>query len=912
MLTELWSDLRYRLRALFRRAAVERELDTELRFHLEQEAEKYRHAGLSPNDALRRARLAFGGIEQAKEQSRDARGTARLETLVTDLRYAMRSLRQHRVFSLTVIVTLALGIGANTAIFALIDALLLRPLPVAGADRLVTIGDPSSVTSRWSGSPTTEFVSYPLYRDVRDQNHVLAGLYANGTIGDLDVVIGPDQGAMPEHPETRLVSGNFFSVLELPASIGRTFTESDDDPSAPAPVAVISYDYWQRRFAGERAAIGKVIRVNGAPITIIGVTPHDFAGDIVGLPTDLWLPIALQPRLQPRQDLINSRDVSWLVLMGRLAPGVSLERARAELPGIEAQAARAQLSGVHLQRFDEDLKASPIRVERGNRGFSRHREEYHSALMVLLAAVGLVILVVCANVSNLMLARAVSRMREMTVRMTLGAGRGRLVQQLLTESTLLAATAGVLGLGAAVVGSKLLLTFVRSDPPIVLDVTPNEHVLGFTAGVTLTCVVLFGLVPAFRVTHVDLATALRGQGRGLPGASPRLGRVPLARLLVIAQIALSMVLLIGSGLLVRTLRQLFRSDLGMDRDHLLFVHVATSRTNYSGARLLEFQRDLLERLRRLPGVDAASHSLGGPFSGGHSSGHVIVPGFVAQADSEGEVRYEYIGPDYFHALGARLLRGRDFTDADMNGRNKVAAIDLTMAKYYFRDRDPVGRTVTLDSVTYTIVGVVPDIQYSDVRGKPVRRLYIADTDTTDRPRSFELQVHGRGAPDHLVEPVRQALLAADRSVPIEITSLRDRVRQSVAQDELLTRVTSFFGIITLVLAALGLYGLTAYSTMQRTAEFGLRAALGAKPWHVAGIVLREAVVVAAGGMLVGLPIGLMATRLLQGELFGINPIDGPSLGSAVAILAVTALIASWLPAWRASKVSPRDALRSGE
>jgi predicted permease len=909
MMGELWSDMRYRLRALVRRADVERELDDELRFHVEREAEKYVRVGVPPDDAMRRARLRFGGVEYTKEQSRDARGTVWLEALIQDLRYATRSLRQHRAFSLTVILTLALGIGANTAIFALIDALLLRTLPVPHADQLVTIGDPAAVTARWTGSPTTDFVSYPLYVDVRDHNDVLSGLYANGSAGDVDVTIGADAAVAPEHPVTRLVSGNFFSVLELPAHAGRTFTPDDDRPSEPTPVAVISDAYWQRRFAGARAAIGSVIHVNGAPITIVGVAPPRFAGDIVGQPTDMWLPISMQPALQPRRNMVNDRETSWLVLMGRLAPGATLQQARAILPVIEADAARAHVTGVHRARFDEDLKASPIRIEAGGRGFSLHREVYGPALIILMAAVALVILVVCANVSNLMLARAMTRMREMTVRMSLGAGRGRLLQQLLTESALLALVAGALGLLAAVWGSHLLLAVVRGDPPVLLDVTPNALVLTFTAGTTLGCVLLFGLVPAFRVTRVDLATALRAHGRNLTGAATRVSRVPLAKALVVAQIALSTVLLIGSALLVRSMKQLLRADLGMDRDHVVAVHVATSRTNYLGARLLAFQRELMERVRAVPGVDAASYSKGGPFSGGHSSGHVSVQGFVARADSEGEVYYDNVGPDYFHAIGARVLRGRDFTSGDIDAGARVAAIDATMAKFYLRGLDPIGRSVTLDSETFTIVAVVRDVQYSDVRADPVRRLYLPDVDATERPKSFELQVHVRGAPGRFIEPVRQALLAADRTVPIDVTPLAERVRGSVSQDALLTQVTAFFGAIALILAALGLYGVTAYATTQRTGEFGLRAALGAEPWRVARMVLRDAVIVAMSGVTVGVPIGLLATRLLRGALFGVSPLDLPSLSVAVGTLVLTALVASYLPAWRAAKVSPLQALR---
>ena len=911
MLHGLWNDLRYRLRALLRHDALERELEDELSFHIAREAEKYEAAGMEPNEAFRRARIAFGGVERAKEASRDGRGTAMLERMLQDVRYAARSLRQHRAFSLTVVLMLALGIGANATIFSLVDALLLRPLPVGHPDGLVTIGDPAAVDSRWTGSPTTDYVSYPLYVELRDRSGVLAGLYANGSGGDPDVTIGPSADATPENPVVRLVSGNFFHVLELPAQAGRVFTEEDDAPGTASPVAVISDAYRKRHFATERDAIGAALRVNGVPITIVGVAPRGFTGDIVGQPTDLWLPLALQPRVQPRRNLLVAREVSWLVLMGRLAPGVTLQQAATVLPSIEAQLIRSHLAGVHVTRFEDDLKASPVRVAPGARGFSRYRETYGRALIVLMAAVAVVILVVCANVSNLMLARAIARLREMSVRMTLGASRARLVQQLLIEAMLLAVVAGVLGLIVAAWGGHLLLAVVPSDPPVELDLLPNVRRLAFTFGSALACVLLFALLPAFRVTRVDLATVLRAHGRGIGGAFARIGRVPVAKLLVVAQIALSTVMLVGSSLLARSMGQLLGRDLGFDRDHLVVAHVATSRTSYVGGRLEAFRRELVERLRREPGVDAVSYSQSGLFSGGRSSAHVTVPGFLARTEFEGEIEYDTVGPEYFRAIGARLVRGRDFTPADMTEAGKVCVIDATMAAYYFRGREPIGQTIVVDSEQLTIVGIVRDVEASDVRARPGRRVYFPDVIAAGVPRSLELQIHVRGRPEQFVGAVRQALLALDHTVPVSVEPLRDRVRRSISQDLLLMQVTTFFGAVTLVLAALGLYGITAYATTQRTGEFGLRAALGAEPWRVAGLVVRDATVVALCGIAVGVPIGIAAATLLRATLFGVTPLDPVSLGGSIGVLAVTVLAASYIPAWRAARVSPLEALRAG-
>ncbi|HWG53539.1 MAG TPA: ABC transporter permease [Gemmatimonadaceae bacterium] len=909
MLSEALSDLRYRLRAVFSRASVEQELDDELSFHIEHEAEKYEQHGMSHEAALRRARLEFGGVEQTKEASRDTRGTARIESVVRDLRYAMRSLRSRPAFTLTVIATLALGLGANTAIFTLVDALLLRPLPVSHPEQLVIVSDPGAVDLNWHGPPVTYEGSFPLYRDVRARNTVFTDMYANGQTGDLDVNIGAGNDATVEHPHARFVTGNFFAVLGVSAYAGRTFTAQEDQTPAEDPVAVITYDYWQRHFSGSRAAIGTVMRVNDVAVTIVGVTPPGFGGDIVGEPVDFWLPMMMEPAIRPRQKMIDDRQWSWVVMMGRLKLGVTLEQARQEVSAIEANAIRAQLSGLELSRFEDDLKATPIQVVSGARGFSERRAEYGKALWVLLAAVGLVILVVCANVSSLMLARTVARNREMTVRMALGAGRGRLIEQMLVEGTLLAIVSGVLGLFAATWGTRVLLATVSASSPIAIDPTPDARVLAFTATMTLACVLLFGLLPAFRATRVDVAASLRAHGRNLMGAA-RVGRIPFGRALVVAQIALSMLLLIGGALLVRSMQQLLHGDLGADRDHVVAVRVRTARSPYVGARLAQLRRDFVDRVGRLPGVDAVAFADHGLFGGGSSSRDIDVSGFIPQADSEREVALDRVGPNFFRAIGARLIRGRDIEPRDLETMPPATVINETMAKRYFGARDPLGGTVTVDSVPHTIVGVVRDFHGSDVRDKPRREMYVVFNDpTTGETGQAKLFVHVRGDPSRFVGPIRRAIEDVERTLPISVDPVNDLVRDTVAKDVLLVQVTIFFCLVTLVLAALGLYGVTAYSTSQRSSEFGLRAALGAEPGDVTRMVLGEAVRVAITGVVIGVPAGLAATRLIRAQLFGVGTIDLRSLSIAIVVLMATAVVASYLPARRAAKVGPLEALR---
>ena len=904
MLSELWSDLRYRARALLQRGAMEQELDAELQFHIEKEAAKYARLGFSQDEALRRARLAFGGVDRAKEESRDSRGTLWLDRLRQDVRYAARSFVHRPAFTLAVVLTLAIGIGANTTVFTLLDALLLRPLPVSHPEQLITIGDPRKVHSGWHGSPMVDYVSYPVYENLRDANHVLSGLYAAGEAG-LAVVAQGGSADRPEHPRGRFVSGNFFSVLGVSAFVGRTIV-AGDDAEGRAPLAVISHGYWQRRFGGERSVLGSTMLVSGVPVTIIGITPPGFTGDIVGELTDIWVPMMLVPMLDRRENRLTDRGASWLQMMGRLAPGISLARARAEVTTIELRDIRQRLSALELADFNHDLESDPIRVEPGARGFSAQRGQYESALLVLMAAVGLVVLVVCANVSNLMLSRAVGRAREMTVRMTLGAGRRRLIGQLMTESALLGAVSAALGLLVTSWATRMLLAMVADgDAPITLDVRPDWRILAFTAGITLLCVAGVGLVPAFRATRVDLATALRAQGRSLLGSRGRLGRV-----LVVAQIALSMMLLVGVGLLVRSARELLHADLGLDRERLLVAHVAASRSQYTGARLQGFRERVADAADRVPGVAAASYTQEGLFSGGESLGHVDIPGVVTRADSQSAIKYDRVGPNYFRTLGASLLRGRDFEPNDAEPGMNAAVIDQTMAKAYFPRADAIGRTVTIDSVAYSIVGVVRDVQEESVRGTPVRRMYLSQSEPSTKPLGFELVVRVDGHPVQFVAPLRQALQGSAGSVPVTIAPLDDRIRQSLSQDLLLTQVTAFFGIVALLLAAIGLYGVTAYSTSQRTSEFGLRIALGAEPGSVGRIVAREALGLAVFGVLIGVPAGVAATQLIRTLTFGVSSIDPPSLSVAIVVLIATALVASLAPALRAARVAPIEALRA--
>jgi predicted permease len=906
-------------------ARVERDVDEEIEFHLAMRARRLVESGLDPAAARVEALRQFGDLSAVRtecltidhQRERAMKRANHFDELRQDAAYAVRTLGQHRGFAAIVMLILALGIGANTAMFTLVDALLLRALPVSHPEQLITIGDPTRTGSLSEGTPRADLASYPLYADLRDQSHSVSGLYASGRTGRLDVIVDRDSAgsarpaAEAEHPHGRLVSGNYFAVLQIRAAVGRTFAADEDRVPGDDPVVVISHDYWQRRFAGDRSAVGRTISVNGTPLTIIGVTPPGFTGDIVGQPMDIWIPLMMQPSIMPHNAWLTDRTISWLLLMGRLKPGVTLEQARGDFATLVKRSLTTNATGDQIGGIERDLRTTPVQVESGARGFSYFRRAYAPALLTLMAAVGLVLLVACANIANLMLARAAARGREMSVRMALGAGRLRLIQQLLTESVILAAAGGALGLLVAYWGSSALLRLAAGGSnPIPLDAHLDSRVLAFTLALSVVTAILFGLVPALRATRVELATALRTQGRGVAGTHGKPGKLALGKLLVVAQVALSMLLLVGTGMLVRSTQRLQSADLGLARDELVIAEVDAQRAGYTGPRLIALVRDLTERIERFPGGASVSGSENGIVSGTESGTTLQVEGYTARADTDTLVAYDDVGPSYFRAIGAHLLQGRDFEARDNETGPKVAVVNETAARFFFPQGDVIGRHVTTDSSTWEIVGVVADVQGQGVREPAARRLYFPMVQMTQLPGRFKMEIRATGDPARLAVPVRRALQAADPSlVVLSVDPLTGLIRDSISRDRMVAQVVSFFGALALVLAALGLYGVMAYATIRRTSEFGLRMALGAKPGDVTRLMLRETLILTIGGVIIGLPVALMATRLLESQLFEVGLLDLPSIALAVVVLSISAAVAGFIPAMRASRVPPLEALR---
>ena len=902
----------------FGRANIAREVDDELAFHLEMRTQRLVAAGWSADAARQEALRQFGNVDVVREdcvimdqQREKAMHRAHVVgELWQDGAYALRTLRRNAGFTCVVVVALALGIGANTAIFTLIDAVVVRALPVSNPEQLVAIGDPARVSSFSTGSVRLDLISSPLYRDIRDRTRSLTGVLASGRTGRLDARI---DGTGLEHPRGRFVSGNYFTLLGVPAFAGRVFDGSEDAAAGGAPVVTISHGYWTRRFHNDPSVIGRAILVNDTRMTIIGVAARSFSGEIVGASTDMWLPAGMHDALFPNVRILNDRNADWLLLLGRLAPGVTVVQATHELESLIRQSIVANAPGNQGQAFLDSKPKSYIGS--GAKGFSRVRATFQAPLFTLMIGVGLLLCIICANVANLLLARAIARGREMAVRLALGAARGRLVRQLLTESIVLALLGAMAGLLVAWWGSHAILVAAGDGGTIPLDVGLDTRVLVFTLAVSFGAVALFGLAPALRASRVDLASSMRANAHSVAGGAlgHRGQRAPLGTLLIAGQVALSVVLLVGAAMLVHSLRNIQTVDVGMDRDHLIVADVDIKARGYSGERLDNLAPSLRDRVAAIPGVAAVTFSENGIFSGTESSTNLQVPGFVAHQQSDSSIAYDMVGANYVSAIGGRIVQGRDIETRDY--KRRVALISQSAARFYFSNADAVGKYLHfMDSVAVEVIGVVADTRDHSLNGGYTRRAYFpyVTVDTAlAQPGSLRLEIRTAGDPVALIRAIRQEVIAADPSLPIdEITPVRELMRQSIREERLVARLATAFGVLALLLAAIGLYGVMTYAITRRTGEIGLRVALGAQRYDVLRMVMVEALRLVGLGLVVGLPLALASTRLLRTQLHGVGSVDLLSLVAAVLVLALSAVIAVLVPAMRASRVSPIVALRA--
>ena len=915
------------MRRVFRiplsRGHIAREVDDELAFHIEMRTQRLIASGWSVDAARAEAHRQFGDVANVRDdcvtmdQQRE-RAMSRVNLfgeLQQDIVYAFRTLRRNAGFTAVIVAALALGIGANTAIFTLIDAVVVRSLAVAHPDELVAIGDPSRVGSMSQGSPRTDLISTPLFNDIRRESRSFSGVLASGRAGRLDARVGESAGEL-EHPRGRFVSANYFQLLGVGAARGRVFDGTEDNTAGGSPVATISYGYWTRRFHNDPSVIGRAITIQDTKVTVIGVAREDFTGEIVGGRTDVWLPMTMHDALFPNQRILDDRMTSWLLLLGRLNPGVTTEQAHAELIPLISRSIVTNATAPTAKAFTASTKQWYIGS--GAKGFSRVRATFQAPLFTLMIGVALLLCIICANVANLLLARAVARGREMAVRLALGAARNRLVRQLMTESIVLAGVGASVGLFVAWWGSHALLVLAGNGSAIPVALGLDVRVLFFTLLVSCLAVTLFGLVPALRASRVELASTMRASGHSLAGSAlgHRGQRAPLGKLLIAGQVALSVVLLVGAAMLVRSLRNVQSVELGLDRDHLLIVDVDINAHGYTGQRLASLVHTLRDRVAGVPGVSSVTYSVNGIFSGTESNTSIQVPGFVARAPEDSSIAYDQIGPDYARGIGGRIVQGRDFGAADESRYPAgIAILNESAAKFYFPNGNAVGQFVRFnDTTAIQVVGVMADIRDHDLASDPGRRIYFpyVNTDTAlTTAGSLRLEVLTRGEPATLVQQVRKAVVAVDPSLPIDsVDPLTILMKQSIAEERLVARLATSFGVLALLLAGIGLYGVMTYAITRRTGEIGLRAALGANRADVIRMVLFDALRLVGAGIVVGLMLALPSTRLLRAQLHGVGAVDPMSIVAAIVVLGISAVIAVVIPALRASMVSPIVALRA--
>ncbi len=835
-----------------------------------------------------------------------------MHTLWQDVRYGARMLLKQPGFTLVIVITLALGIGANTAIFSLLDTVLLKSLPVHEPDRLVLFGNAQGggMTNSFPNE-SWDLFSYPFYQEVRQRNEVFSevGALLSMTWGVHGTMNTNGSSGEMEQMDAQLVSGTYFSVLGVNASLGRTFTEADDQTQGAHPVAVVSHAWWERRLGSDPAAIGKTITIDQTTYSIIGVAPKEFFGTTVGQAPDIWLPLAMEAQLPPAHwNGRNEREFQSLYILARLKNGVTAQQASAPVNLLFKQSLHelvgAQPSAERLQ----DIQRARIELTPAGKGLAGLRTEFSLSLKILMAVVGVVLLIACANIANLLLSRAAARQKEFAVRLAIGAGRIRLIRQLLTESVLLASLGGIAGVMLAWWGSRLLVLMASAGPEsLPLDVTPNARILGFTLLVSFLSALIFGTAPALRAARIEPNSALKG-GKGTVQAT---SQSPLGKALVVAQVALSLLLLVGAGLFVRTLINLQNVPTGFNQQNVMLFQIDSATTGYKDAQLTTLLREVEEKVKAMPGVEAASFSFFIFNQGRWTS--VAVTNDDNLPDEESRVISQNVaGPDYFTAMGIPLVLGRGFGPQDTDKSQKVAVISEAMAQRFFPNSSPLGRRFGVNGPEsrneIEIIGVVKDVKYQSLTEELRLMAYYPHA---QRPQSLDnFVVRFSGAPTAVVPQVRQTIKQINRNLPIDrVVSLSEHIGESLVQQKLIARLASFFGLLALLLACVGLYGVLSYAVARRTNEIGIRMALGAQSRNVLVLILREAVLLVVVGLIVGLPAVLATTRFASTLLFGLSPTDPLSLSVAALLLLVVATIAGYIPARRATKVNPLVALR---
>lgn len=835
------------------------------------------------------------------------------DSLLKDIRYSSRGLLRRPTFTLIALVILALGIGANTAIFTLINAVVLKQLPVHKPEELVLFNDAAGEGTRQSDGDLEpgrwDYFSYASYRYFREHDDSFQELSAFRS-GESRVSVrrdGAQAGEAAERASGHLVSGNYFAVLGVNAMHGRVLTDADDAPAA-LPAAVLGNSYWQRRLNSDPQIVGKSLLLNGTSFTVVGVMPPEFFGTRVRRSPDFWVPLSFQPQIEMRPSYLDQPTYFWLNMIGRLKPGVTLEQAQVAANLDLQQFLTAQSGSQLTPKRSEAIQNSYVSLTSGGRGISGLRKFYAQALNMLMGIVALVLLIACANVGNLLLSRAATRQAEISLRQALGASRWRLMRQLLTESLLLAAVGGIAGILLAQWGVSLMVSRLAATTP--LNVKPDASVLLFTLAVSLLSGVLFGIVPALRATKVDLSAALKEKS-----AVGRKSKFNFGSALVVVQVAVSLILLVGAGLFARSLINMQKEDLGFNRDNVLLTSVDTRLAGYKPAELPDVYRRLYEELSAVPNVRSATFATYSPMSGSNRSSSITVRGYVPAPGEDMEVSEILVGPRFAETLGVPLLMGREIGVQDTPASSRVAVVNKSFADAFFPGQNPIGRRATLneesDKDDFEIIGVIGDAKYESPKEKPSRSIYRPIFQSPDQGAFTNvIELRTAGDPLNLAAPVREAILRVNDKLPIlPFSSLAIQTDESLKEEKLIAQLVSFFGLLGLLLSCVGLYGIMAHSVVRRTNEIGIRMALGAERRNIVWMVLRESLMLVTIGLAVGVPAALAAARLISSQLFGLNPSDPVTLITAAALLTVVAALAGYLPARRASRVDPLIALR---
>lgn len=896
---------------MWRRKRMLMEVEDDIREHLERETQDNIARGMTAEEAGYAARRKFGNVMQVKEEVRKVWISEWLDQLLQDTRYGLRILRKSPGFTTVAVLTLALGIGANTAIFSVLDALLLKTLPVQHPEQLV-IFDPV-----FQGRSSDGLTSYGVYERLRGLTAFFSNIAAISNVDRSNVTInGPGGGIDPAQVRVGLATGNYFETLGVNAALGRAFGSDEDRGWGGHPVAVISHRYWEQRFALDPNILGRTFLLNGTSYAIVGVAQRDFQGEWIGRPTDLWIPLTMvaQVMVELPPDLTRGGAMNVnLQVLARLKPEANLAQARAASQAVHQQFWR-DLDGPNLTPQDADRIAHiTMDLLPAGKGYSPRRQALSEPLAIVAIMVGLVLLIACANIANLLLSRSAARQQEMAVRLAVGAGTARIARQLLTECLLLTGLGGVAGLLLARWMTSVLTRFASAgsvrgvQQGMTLELHLDARVLAFTGLLCLATGILCGMLPALQATKVSIAPLLGERGTGSSGYGGRLGRV-----LIVSQVAISLALLIGAGLFAQTVRNLKAEDLGFNRAGVLLLWVAPGQTGRWGPATALLYQQMEQRIASLPGVRAVSPSVYGLLQGNTSPGTVLdVPGYAPGSDADTRAQWSIIGCGFFDTLGLRLIAGRNFTEHDTMLSTPVAIINESMASHFFGRESPLGKHFNSWGVTKVVVGVVPDAKYESPRETGRRMFYLPYQQQLPRlSQTIALLVRTQARPAGFAPQIRRALRDVDPSLPVLRTeTIQDQLDELLVPERLIATLAGFFAGLAALLACVGLYGVIALGVSRRRNEIGVRMALGAQRAQVLGMVLKQSLILVAVGIVIGLPAALGAMRLIAMRLYGVSAADPATTSAATALMIAVAALAGFLPAYRASRVDPMVVLR---